>query len=286
MFTFTFWKQSRPTRGIVTTAGGPLYFLNAYLNFRLLREKGCDLPFEWFYLGAEMTPAMLGEARKIPNLRLINLGGKSKNNAKDKGGWQSKIEAIVQSRFDEVLFLDADNFPRRDPEYMFHEPLYVKYGAVFWPDMWKWSADGNPHVGYAAGKLELDDRFGVTLPEQQIESGQMMFCKRKCGKALDAVRTLNRNSADTYKVVFGDKDTFLIGFLQTHTDFLINPYPCERFRGGLYQKDLHGDQLFSHLTGAKFQWHARALVTNVEVPGVSQAIHLTHELRGLPVCMH
>ncbi len=78
-------------RGIVTTAGGPLYFLNAYLNFRLLREKGCILPFEWFYLGAEMTSPQIREAKKIPNLRLVNLGGKSTNNAKDKGGWQSKI---------------------------------------------------------------------------------------------------------------------------------------------------------------------------------------------------
>ena len=60
----------------------------------------------------------------------------------------------------------------------------------------------------------LDAKFGVTLPEQQIESGQMMFAKRKCEKALEAVRALNRNSEDTYKVVFGDKDTFLIGFLQ------------------------------------------------------------------------
>ena len=127
-------------------AGGPLYFLNAYLNFRLLREKGCVLPFEWFYLGAEMTRPQLREAGKIPNLRLVNLGGKNKDNTKDKGGWQSKIEAIVQSRFDEILFLDADSFPRRDPEYLFHEPLYVKHGAVFWPDIWKWSADSNPHL--------------------------------------------------------------------------------------------------------------------------------------------
>lgn len=128
--------------------------------------------------------------------------------------------------------------------------------------------------------------FGVTLPEQQIESGQMLFNKRKCLRGLEQVRALNRNSQETYKVVFGDKDTFLIGFLQADQDFLINPYPCEQFRGGLFQQDLHGDRLFSHLTGSKFQWHARALVTDAEVPGVSQAIHLTHELRGLPVCMH
>ena len=265
-------------RGIVTTAGGPLYFLNAYLNFRLLREKGCVMPFEWCYLGAEMTSAQIREAKQIPNLRLVNLGGRNTNNSKDKGGWQSKIEAIVQSRFDEILFLDADSFPRSDPEYMFQEPLYVKHGAVFWPDMWRWSADSNPHVRQAAGKNVLDAKFGVTLPEQQIESGQMILAKRKCQKALEAVRTLNRNSTDTYKVVFGDKDTFLIGFLQTQTEFLINPYSCEPFRGGLYQKDLHGDVLFTHLTGAKFQRHCRPLIGEKELPGVGKAIELARDL--------
>ena len=267
-------------RGIVTTAGGALYFLNAYLNFRLLREKGCTLPIEWCYLGAEMTRPQLREAGKIPNLRLVNLGGKGKDNAKHRGGWQSKIDAIMQSRFDEVLFLDADSFPIRDPEYLFYDPLYIKHGAIFWPDLWKWSADNNPHAGQAAGKNVLDAKFGVTLPEQQIESGQMMFAKRKCQNALEAVRRLNRNSEDTYKFVFGDKDTFLIGFLQTRTDFLINPHPCTPFRGGLFQKDLQGDVLFAHLTGAKFQRHSRQLVSDHDLPGASRATAITRELVG------
>ncbi len=184
----------------------------------------------------------------------------------------------MQSRFDEVLFLDADSFPRRDPEYLFHEPQYVKHGAVFWPDMWKWSADSNPHVGEAAGKALLDAKFGVTLPDQQIESGQMMFVKRKCQKALEAVGSLNRNSEDTYKVVFGDKDTFLIGFLQAQTDFLINPHPCSPFRGGLLQRDLQGDPLFVHLTGGKFQRHGRLLVSNADLPGANQAAAITWDL--------
>jgi alpha 1,2-mannosyltransferase len=265
-------------RGIVTSAGGPLYFLNAYLNFRLLREKGCTLPFEWFYLGAEMRPAWIKAARTIPNLRLENLGGTCTDCAKGKGGWQSKIEAILGSRFDELLFLDADCFPIRDPEYLFDELLFKKYGAVLWPDVWQWADDHNPHVAGSPGKAALEAKYDIKLPSQQVESGQLLFCKRKCAGGLTAVQALNRSHEDTYGRVFGDKDTFLIGFLQARADFVCNPHPCEAFRGGLRQKDFQGDPLFCHLTGAKFQRHGRPLVRECDLPGASQAAAISRDL--------
>ena len=265
-------------RGIVTTAGGPLYFLNAYLNCRLLREKGCRLPIEWFFLGAEMTPAQIREARKIPDLRLVDLGGNCKDCAKGNGGWQSKIEAIAESRFDDVLFLDADCFPVRDPAYLFDAPLFKEHGAVLWPDVWSWSDDANPHVGEAQGRNFLNAKYGIRLPARQAESGQMLFAKQKCAKALEAVRALNRNSEETYKVVFGDKDTFLIGFLQARADFVLNPHACERFRGGLFQKDFRGAVLFAHLTDAKFQWHGRPLIADRDLPGASRCVAIIQEL--------
>ncbi len=265
-------------RGIVTTAGGPLYFLNAYLNFRLLREKGCTLPFEWFYLGAEMTPAWIREAEQIPDLRLVDLGGNCPDRAKGNGGWQSKIEAIVESRFDEVLFLDADCFPVRDPAYLFDGAIFQEHGAVLWPDVWSWSDEANLHVGEARGRAFLNAKYGIHLPARQVESGQMLFAKRKCGKALEAVRALNRNSAETYQVVFGDKDTFLIGFLQAQVDFVVNPHSCQRFRGGLFQKDFRGEVLFAHLTDDKFQWHGRPSIADGDLPGASRGAAITKEL--------
>ena len=265
-------------RGIVTTAGGPIYFLNAYLNFRLLREKGCKLPLEWFYLGAEMTPAQIHEAEQIPDLRLVDLGGDCPDRAKGKGGWQSKIEAIVQSRFDEVLFLDADCFPLRDPEYLFDAPLFQEHGAALWPDVWSWSETANPHISHAKGREFLNAKYGVVLPAAQVESGQMLFAKQRCVEALQAVQGLNRNSAETYSILYGDKDTFLIGFLQTEAEFAINPHPAERFRGGLLQKDFQGEVLFAHLTDAKFQWHGRPLIGDCELPGARLGAAITREL--------
>jgi hypothetical protein len=49
-------------------------------------------------------------------------------------GWQNKPFALVHSKFEEVLFLDADNFCLRNPEFLFDEPRYQASGCAFWPD--------------------------------------------------------------------------------------------------------------------------------------------------------
>jgi hypothetical protein len=50
-------------------------------------------------------------------------------------GWESKVFAVQHAPYEEVLFLDADNLPARDPSFLFDEPLYRQTGAVFWPDL-------------------------------------------------------------------------------------------------------------------------------------------------------
>lgn len=52
--------------------------------------------------------------------------------------FQIKADAIVQSSFEEVLYLDSDNIPLRDPTYLFDTTLYKGPGqpeVVFWPDL-------------------------------------------------------------------------------------------------------------------------------------------------------
>lgn len=47
---------------------------------------------------------------------------------------------MILSSYEEVLYLDSDNIPLRDPTYLFDTPLYSGAGqprAVFWPDMIK-----------------------------------------------------------------------------------------------------------------------------------------------------
>lgn len=256
------------SRGIVITAGGPLYFLNAYVNVRMLREcHRCELPVAWFYLGAEMRPKWLAEAAALPGVSLHDLGGPAMDRAKGGGGWQSKVEAIVEAPFDEVLFLDADSFPNRDPAGLFDHPAYAATGAVLWQDITPWDP---------FHRNCLDHIFGVRLPEERIESGQLLFDKRRMMPALKRIRELNERSAQTYQLFLGDTGTWPIGCIQAGLPFTVNPHRCGYFMGGILQPDLDGEPLFQHATGGKFQWDGAARAC---IAGWRVAEQMIRELR-------
>lgn len=53
--------------------------------------------------------------------------------------YQSKFKFKIHVAHREVLLLDCDNIPVRDPSYLFSNPDYQQYGNLFWPDFWaKW----------------------------------------------------------------------------------------------------------------------------------------------------
>jgi len=49
-------------------------------------------------------------------------------------GWPIKPAALMHCQFQNVLFIDADCFPLRNPEFLFETPEFKEYGALFWPD--------------------------------------------------------------------------------------------------------------------------------------------------------
>ena len=55
--------------------------------------------------------------------------------------YMSKPYSIAYSHFDEILFLDSDNFPLRDPTYLFETDAYKATGSIFWKDFWAASRD-------------------------------------------------------------------------------------------------------------------------------------------------
>ena len=173
-------------RGIVIAAGGVKFQINAWVCIRMLRDLGCQLPIQCWYLGDternrawEQIVASYGvecvdacEVReKHPHARLH--------------GWELKPYAIQHSSFAEVLFLDADNMPVRDPTSLFDTPQYQADGAVFWPDFGRLAAD------------RLAWRVFGNIPyrdEPEFESGQIVVDKRRCWKALALCHWYMQNS--------------------------------------------------------------------------------------------
>ena len=65
-------------------------------------------------------------------------------------GWELKAFDALHTPFEEVIFLDADSYPCRNPEFLFDQKDYKTRGAIFWPDIpiiderLKWTAFGVP----------------------------------------------------------------------------------------------------------------------------------------------
>lgn len=154
-----------------------------------------------------------------------SLGGtirEIKGVAKTRGAWknwQIKGLALVQSSFQEVLSLDSDNAPLRDPSHLFHSPTYTDHGrAVFWPDLSK------DHPDNAIWRLVGEQ---CTLDDWTFESGQMVIDKSgNRGLNLAALWLAAAMMDDRdfwFKMCGGDKDTFRWAWRMLDLDFGRSP---------------------------------------------------------------
>jgi hypothetical protein len=177
-------------------------------------------------------------------------------------GWEIKPFAIVNSRFEEVLFIDCDNVPTRDPSFLLESDPYRAAGAIFWPDRWMKEGDQYRTLtreGWAA--------CGVPYREEpEFESGQMVINKRRCWKALQLALFYNAHSDYFYQFLLGDKDTFHMAWRRVGQTYAMPKHrPQQDWEDGpvLYQHDFQGRRLFQHRNQDKWDYDGR----NSRIPG-------------------
>ena len=241
-------------RGIVIPAGGLGYFTCAWVCIRMLRELGCNLPIEVWHLGAsEMTAAMrqLLEPFSVTfvDAHLV----RQQQPVRILNGWELKPFAILNSRFREVLLLDADNVPVVDPSFLFETPEYRANGAVFWPDF---------------GRLGPDrliwDLAGVPYrDEPEFETGQIVLDRMRCWEGLLLTMWMNEHSDFWYRHVHGDKETFHIAFRKLNVPYVMPTTPILALAGVMCQHDFSGRRIFQHRNLAKWSLED----DNPRVPG-------------------
>jgi hypothetical protein len=161
-----------------------------------------------------------------------------------RDGWQLKPLALVGCRFAEVLMLDADQVPVVDPTVAFDWPQYREAGAVFWPDILDIKAE-NPI--WAALGLPAERRVS-------LESGQVLVDKRRHGGATLATLALNEMAETTYRYVYGDKDTFLLGWMLADESFAVAPHRPFIEERSLTQRDFAGAPFLQHRTNCKWTY--------------------------------
>ena len=203
-------------RGIVSIGGGLRYLPPAWVALRALRRTGCELPVELWFLSHEMPTPALTEA-------LRGLGAVVRDADEVSPGLSGSLLraspfllkplVLLFSRFEEVLFLDADNVALADPEPLFDWPPFKQAGLLLWPDFWPPSAapDALLVAPEAAAALAPSARGGGG--NYSDESGQLAVIKESSWRTLTLALFLNLQSPLYYRLLCsymgtGDKETW------------------------------------------------------------------------------
>ncbi|KAI5236373.1 nucleotide-diphospho-sugar transferase [Aureobasidium subglaciale] len=208
------------SRGIVSTAGGahlPIFIV----SLRMLRRSGSVLPVELFlradeergdnYLCQELLPSL--------NARCVVLDDFFPSGLIKLEKYQYKIFSVLFSSFEEVLLLDADNFPVHNVDHVFKTEPFTSSGLVTWPDFWISSASEKFY------KIQ-----GKPVPSTNVrastESGQVLVSKRTHSAALLAAAYYNFYGPSHFYPLLtqggpgeGDKETFLAGAVAVDASF-------------------------------------------------------------------
>lgn len=267
-------------RGIVIAGGGNKYFPGIWVLLRVLRQLGCQLPVEIWHLGPQEFDPVMARLLEPYNVSLIDaLEVRKEHPCRIMHGWELKPYSILHSRFREVLFLDADNCPTRDPEYLFDSPQYRQAGAVFWPDFcsWTYSPTQWQTFGYEppekwqapVPKERVSETFGQPYPEDHvapIESGQVLIDKQIHGKALQLALWFCEHSDFYFYHMHGDKDAFFNAWYQMGASYnMPNIWPGYD-RHTILQHDFDGNVLFHHRVMDKLRMDG----SNVRAPNLPQ----------------
>jgi hypothetical protein len=219
------------------------YLPGAWVLVKELRRLGCTLPITFCHLGPIEWDPTLTELVKPFGVDVIDLRAWERqpgNGMRILAGWESKIAAILACRYEEVLFLDADNVPVADPTFLFDHPQYRAAGAVFWPDLPPYDRkEWLPEVVWRNAGLEYRD-------EVDFESGQLLIHKAKCWRPLQVTRAINEHSDYWYKQIFGDKSTFHLAWARCGAPYAMPPKAAGWNGGAILQHDLAGRLLFEH----------------------------------------
>jgi hypothetical protein len=232
-------------RGIVICAGGQRYFTCAFVLISvLLRFHQCKLPIQVWHLGRnEMSEAMQLMLEEL-GVEVVNAETVlHRHPATIPGAWPLKPYAIAHSRFQEVIFLDADTVPLADPAELFAWKPYRQTGLLLWPDVID-LRQRNP----IWTTLGLEPRNCMS-----VDSGVIAVDKARCWSILDLAMLLNEHWREAYTYLHGDKDTFLLAALLTGASQPAIEHRPLAADGDLIQRNPDGDPFLQHRTGSKWK---------------------------------
>ncbi|KAI8815257.1 mannosyltransferase putative-domain-containing protein [Cladochytrium replicatum] len=206
-------------KGIVFTAHKSSY-RRCIRSIRFIRALGCNLPIEVFYMAGELDDSMVLEVERESAVAVRDLLDKAMpfpsppRNESLKRNFQVKSAAIINSAFTKLIYLDSDNVPMKNPEYLFEVEPFKRTGAIMWPDFWK------THYNNPIWKV-------MDVPcrdEWEVEAGQLVLDKVRNWEPLQLAHYMQSHYDLYFRLLNGDKDTFRFGFLALNREYFMTPH--------------------------------------------------------------
>ncbi|GAA5993689.1 hypothetical protein JCM10908_002298 [Rhodotorula pacifica] len=199
-------EETTPKRAIVWTAGNADTFDRVLTSLRLLRHSyNSSLPALVYHFPSESPSESQLALFTSLNTTVHALESLDKAGGGRTKSFHLKGAALVQAfkETDEVLMLDSDNVPVRDPEGLFESREFREMGAVFWPDYWK---DQPENAIWSILGVQCRDEF-------TIEAGQVLLRQSDHLDAILLVEHMLKDWEFWFKLSDGDKDLFRYAFL-------------------------------------------------------------------------
>lgn len=193
-------------QGIVIVGGNYDSWNRIKVTLRQLVQLESVLPVEIHYWADEVTPTREKELTDIyahtyfNDLSLDHNIVKIRHAAFQLPNYQFKTAALINSRFEEAILLDADNIPVMKPELLFLSETYKEFGSVFWPDIAR-TRPPNPAWAITNTPCRMD--------EYEQESGQLIVNKKRFFYHLQLSLWFISDQGHYYaQFILGDKDCF------------------------------------------------------------------------------
>lgn len=264
-------------RGVVTCGGGHKYFPSAWILIKMLRYLGCELPVQVWHFGATEIDAQMKRIFTGLDVECIDATPYAINGP--SRGRMLKAVAIARSRFKDVLFMDADNIPVKDPSCLFELPEYKKTGTLFWSD-----------TSYTSEESPLWEIFRLNYSDEpEAETGQMVVNKDSSWESLFLAEQLILRSDAFHPLAPGGRGLFHMAWRKLHQPYAMPEFPPQMLSvpdvsgetkdAMLCQHDFSGERLFQHRLFCKWD----LLGENPWISGAffeSKCHELLLELRG------
>ncbi|KAM0350403.1 hypothetical protein ACHAP4_009970 [Fusarium culmorum] len=234
-------KGNKVPAGIVIPTGEKTLRFACHLIASLTQVHNTSLPIQVVYAGDNDLSAQgrkkIQQAANGVNIEMLDVLTVFDDSTLKlaNGGWAIKPFAALASHYEKVILLDADAVFFQDPQQLLKQYRFKETGALLFHDrlLWKngfpdrqdWWHDQIKHPSPETEKsLVWTERYS-----EEGDSGIVVVDKSRLDVLLGLIHIGWQNSDRvrnevTYKITYGDKESWWIGFEATGSKYSFSPH--------------------------------------------------------------